>query len=99
MSVAVIGGIDRLRRLYEKKGLEFGFKVKVFSQKAPGIRKRLNGVKGLVLFTDTVSHRLVKEALMVARKQGIPVERSHSSSLNGLHRSLQGLSYDLITRN
>ena len=92
MSVAVIGGIDRLKRLYEKKGMEFGFKVKVFSQQAPNIRKRLRGVKGLVLFTDTVSHGLVREALIVARQQGIPVERSHSSSLTGLQKSLQGLS-------
>ena len=92
MSVAVIGCIDRLRRFYEKRGCEFGYKVKVFSHQIPNIRKRLNGFKGIVLFTDTVSHNLVKEVLYVARKNGIPIERSHSSSLSGLHKSLQGLS-------
>lgn len=92
MSVAVIGGIDRLKRLYEKKGIEYGYKVKVFSQQVPNIRKRLNSVEGIVLFTDTVSHNLVKEVVHVARRQGIPVERSHSSSLSGLQRSLQVLS-------
>ena len=92
MSIAVIGGMDRLKRFYEKKGFEFGYKVKVFSQQVPNIRKRLTGVKGVILFTNTVSHNLVKEVVHVSRKHGIPVERSHSSSLSGLQRGLKSLA-------
>jgi len=92
MSVAVIGGINSLKKYYQKRGLEFGYRVRVFNQKVPNIRKRLNGVKGIVVFTDTVSHNLVKDVVSVARKQGIPIERSHSSSVAGLQRSLACLT-------
>ena len=92
MSVAVIGGIDSLKKFYKKRGLQFGYDLKVFNQKVPNIRKRLNGCIGIILFTDTVSHNLVSDVVSVARKQGIPIERSHSSSLSGLQKSLMGLN-------
>ena len=92
MSVAVIGGINSLKKFYQIRGLEFGYEVKVFNQKVPNIRKRLNGCIGIILFTDTVSHNLVSDVVNVARKQGIPIKRSHSSSISGLKRSLEGLT-------
>jgi len=92
MSVAIIGGINSLKKFYQKRGLEFGYEVKVFNKKVPNIRKRLNGFVGIILFTDTVSHNLVSDVINVARKQRIPVERSHSSSISGLKRSLEGLT-------
>ncbi len=92
MSVAVIGGLDRLKPLYTQKGKKRGLKLKIFSQRVPNLAQRLNGFQGIVLFTDTVSHSLVREVVRASRKYGIPIERSHSSSLAGLQRSLNGLT-------
>ncbi len=92
MSVAVIGGLDRLKHLYTQKGKKRGLRIKIFSQRVPDMGKRLNGFNGIVLFTDTVSHSLVREVVIASRKYGIPIERSHSSSLAGLQRSLNGLA-------
>ena len=94
MSVAIIGGLDRLKRNYEKAGLNMGFNVKCFFQRIPHIRKRLNGVKGIVIFTGTTSHPLVHEVLRTAKQFNIPVERSHSSGISSLKRCLDELSFE-----
>ncbi len=93
MSVAIIGGLDRLKRNYEKIGLNMGLNVKCFFQRIPDIRKRLNGVKGIVIFTGTTSHPLVIEVLQAARQFNIPVERSHSSGVSSLKRCLGELNF------
>ena len=79
MSVAIIGGLDRLKKYYEKTGDNMGFDIRCFFQRIPDIRKRLNSVKGIIIFTGTISHPLVTEVLRAAKHLNIPVERSHSS--------------------
>ncbi len=88
MSIAILGGLDRLKRNYEKTGKELGFKVKLFSQRVPDMQKRLSGVHGIVLFTDTISHPMVREAMRVAKRCNIPVGRTHASSVSGLKKCL-----------
>lgn len=88
MSIAILGGLDRLKRNYEKTGKQLGFEVKFFSQRVPGMSKRLNGVHGIVLFTDTISHPMVKEAMNAAKRYNIPVGRTHTSSVSSLKKCL-----------
>ncbi len=90
MSVAIVGGLDRLRRSYEKKCRDMGYNGKVFSQRIPNLAKRMTGVDRIIIFTGTVAHPMVEEATRVARVQGIPLERSHSSSISALKRCLEG---------
>ena len=92
MSVAIVGGLDRLRRLYEKKCVDMGYQVKVFSQRVPNLASRMNGVDGIIVFTRTVAHPMVEEANRVAKMFNIPLERSHSSSVSALKRCLEGFS-------
>ncbi len=92
MSVAIVGGLDRLKRLYEKKCVDMGYQVKVFSQRVPNLATRMNGVNGIIIFTGTVAHPMVEEATRVARMWNIPLERSHSSSVSALKRCLEGFS-------
>ena len=89
MTVAILGGIDRLKQNYEKQGKNFGVNLRVFSQRVPNLPKRLGDVKGIVLFTGTISHPMVVEASQAAKKYGIPIERCHSSSISGLKRCLE----------
>jgi len=83
MSVAIIGGLDRLKRFYEKKGKEMGFdQVKVFSRRVPRLGKRLSSFDSIVIFTGTVAHPMVEDVLRVARKSNIPVGRSRNSGVS-----------------
>ncbi|MBT3414583.1 MAG: DUF2325 domain-containing protein [Nitrospina sp.] len=92
MSVAIVGGLDRLKRLYEKKCVDMGYQGKVFSQRVPNLANRMTGVNAIVIFTGTVAHPMVEEATRVARTWNIPLERSHSSSVSALKRCLEGFS-------
>jgi hypothetical protein len=92
MSVAIVGGLDRLKRLYEKKCVDMGYEGKVFSQRIPNLANRMTGVDGIIIFTGTVAHPMVAEAKRVARMWNIPLERSHSSSVSALKRCLDVFS-------
>ena len=92
MSVAIVGGLDRLKRLYGKKCVDMGYQGKVFSKQVPNLANRMTGVNGIVIFTGTVAHPMVEEATRVARMWNIPLERSHSSSVSALKRCLEGFS-------
>ena len=90
MSVAIIGGLDRLKRSYEKECRGRGFDVRVFSKRVPNMARRIQGVDCIVIFTGTVAHPMVTEAVRVGRAQKIPVDRCHSSSLSALKHCLNG---------
>jgi hypothetical protein len=92
MGVAIIGGLDRLKRSYEKECNSRGFNARVFSQQIPNMARRMNGVERILIFTGTVAHPMVTEAVRVGKEQNIPVERSHSSSISALKRCLNRLS-------
>ena len=92
MNIAILGGLDRLKRNYEKTGNELGFQVKLFSQKVPNMDKRLNGVNGIVIFTGMISHAMVKQVTRVAKHCDIPVYRTQSSSVSGLKRCLDSFA-------
>ena len=92
MGIAIIGGLDRLRRSYEKECRNRGFDASVFSQRIPNMARRMNGVQRILIFTGTVAHPMVTEAVRVGKEQNIPVARCHSSSISALKRCLNGLS-------
>ena len=86
MSVAIIGGLDRLKRSYEKECRSRGFDARVFSQRIPNMARRMNGVQRILIFTGTVAPPMVTEAVRVGREHNIPIDRCHSSSVSALKR-------------
>jgi hypothetical protein len=92
MGVAIIGGLDRLKRSYEKECSSRGFDARVFSHQIPNMARRINGVGRILIFTGTVAHPMVTEAVRVGKEHNIPVYRCHSSSISALKRCLNGLS-------
>ena len=92
MSVAIIGGLDRLKNVYKVQGSRMGFKVKLFGHRVPGMGKRISGVDAIVVFTGAVAHGIAAEAAQAARLFNIPIRWSHSNSAGGLKRSLAGLA-------
>ncbi len=89
MSVAILGGLDRLKSFYLKQGRELGFpELKVFAKRVPNMTGRLKGMGGIIIFTDTVSHDMVGNAVQAGKNYGIPIVRSHSSSVSSLKKCL-----------
>jgi len=93
MSIAILGGLDRLKKSYERKGKDLGYSVKVFSQRVPNMGQRLVGVDGIVIFTGTVAHPMVEDARRVARKYNIPIGRTQSSSVSAFKRCLTDILF------
>ncbi|MEG1448882.1 MAG: DUF2325 domain-containing protein [Oscillospiraceae bacterium] len=88
MSVVIIGGNDRMHRLYKDVCKDYGYKAKVFTQMQTDIKKKIGNPDLLILFTNTVSHKMVNCALCEAKKCNMDIERCHSSSISALHNIL-----------
>ncbi len=80
MSIVIVGGNDRMVYEYKKLCKNYGCKVKVFTQMASDFKSKIGTPDLLVLFTNTVSHKMVVSALQESVKKNVAVERSHSSS-------------------
>ena len=78
MSIVIIGGHDRMVGQYKKICKQFHCKAKVFTHL-------------IVLFTNTVSHKMVKCAVEEAGRCNADVIRCHTSSKNALEEILGGV--------
>mgnify|MGYP003301867616 CR=1 FL=1 len=85
MGVVIIGGNECMVCQYEKICKQHGCKAKVFAKESGNFKRQVGTPDLMVLFTNTVSHKMVKTAMDVAKKNGIRVERLHSSSAAALN--------------
>jgi hypothetical protein len=90
MSIAIIGGMDRLKNLYERQAKDLGYKVKFFGRKVPNLGKRISKVDGIVILTGMVAHHMVAEVNRTARLRSIPILHIPTSSAMGLKKVLLG---------
>ena len=88
MSIVLVGGLDKMHAEYKRKGQQFGHDVKVYTQMPTRFEKMIGAPDGIVVFTGTSSHKMVKTALGYAKKKNIPVIRCHNSSSNSLENSI-----------
>ena len=63
MSIVIVGGHDRMVAQYKKICKSYKCKCKVFTQMEADFGKKIGCPDVLVLFTNTVSHKMVKCAL------------------------------------
>ncbi len=84
MSVVIIGGNECMVCQYEKICKQYGYKCKVFAKERSGFKKKLGTPDLMVLFTNTVSHKMVNSAVTEAKRNKIPLARTHSSSAAAL---------------
>lgn len=89
MSIVIIGGHDRMVCNYKEICKRYRCKAKVFTQMPSDLRKRIGCPDLCVLFTNTVSHKMVKCAVEEARKNDVNIVRSHSSSGTALAQILE----------
>ena len=88
MRVVIIGGNDRMVCQYKKVCKQFNCKAKVFTQMSANLSKQIGSPDLIVLFTNTVSHKMVISASQEAKKNNIPVARIHTSSASALKCAL-----------
>ena len=80
MSIVIIGGNECMVCQYEKICKDYGCKAKVFAKEKGCLRKKLGNPDLMILFTNTVSRKMVNTAVAEAKKNRIRIARTHSSS-------------------
>ena len=84
MSVVIIGGHDRMIAQYKKICKAHNCKAKVFTQMSGSLDKQIGNPDLLVLFTNTVSHKMVRCAVDEAMRRNCNIVRCHTSSGSAL---------------
>ncbi|MCI5960562.1 MAG: DUF2325 domain-containing protein [Ruminococcus sp.] len=87
MSVVIIGGNECMVGRYEKLCREYSCKAKVFAKTVNGIRN-FGTPDLLVLFTGTMSHKMLYSAAEQAKKRNIRVAHSPTASVTALRSIL-----------
>ena len=84
MSIVIIGGNERMVYQYEDICRGYGCRAKVFAKESGALKKKLGCPDLLILFTSTVSHKMV----VSASQENIPIAHVHTSSASALHNAL-----------
>lgn len=83
MSVVIVGGNECMIRQYKDLCSAYKCKAKVYPKMTNGL-KNIGTPDLLVLFTNTVSHKMIRCALSEVKGQNIKIARSHTSSMAAL---------------
>lgn len=89
MSVVIIGGHDRMVCQYKKICKEHQCKAKIFTQMSGNLKDQIGSPDLIILFTNTVSHKMVKCAVAEAEKNNANIVRCHTSSKTALDEILE----------
>ncbi len=89
MSVVIIGGNECMERQYKDLCEEYSSRAKVFTKMSGGLRNKIGSPDLLVLFTSTMSHKMLHCALSETRGGNTVIARSHSSSMAALKNILE----------
>lgn len=88
MSVVIVGGHDRMVRQYKQICKKHHCKAKVFTQMSANMRDQIGRPDLVVLFTSTVSHKMIHCAVDEATKCNADIVRCHTSSATALNEIL-----------
>jgi hypothetical protein len=88
MSVVIIGGNDRMVCRYRDICREYGCEAKVYTQPKTNLKCLMGAPDLIVLFTNLVSHEMIRIVKKKAAAQAIPLVRSHCASCNSLRNVL-----------
>ena len=94
MSIVIVGGNERMVCQYEDICKGYGCKAKIFAKEKGAMKKKIGLPDLLILFTSTVSHKMVNCAVEEAKRKSIPVCRCHTSSAAALEGSFGSIAPD-----
>ena len=80
MSVVIVGGHDRMVSQYKKICKEHKCKAKVFTQMSANLSSQIGSPDMVLLFTNTVSHKMARCADDEAERANANNIRCHTSS-------------------
>ncbi len=89
MSIVIIGGHDRMVCQYKKICKSYNCKAKIFTQMSANLKDQIGSPDLVVVFTSTVSHKMVRCVLTEAERCKADVIRCHTSSGSALNEILQ----------
>lgn len=89
MSVVILGGNECMVRQYKEVCSRHGHEAKIFTHLKTDMRGKIGTPDLLVLFTNTMSHKLLRSALNETRGGDTIIARSHSSSIAALKNILE----------
>ncbi len=87
MSIVIIGGNERMERQYSDLCKSYSCKAKVFTKNA-GNMKCVGSPDLIVVFTGTVSHKMLRSVQHETKGKNVPVVHCHSSSMSALRSVL-----------
>lgn len=88
MSIVIVGGHERMESQYKKICKEHNCKAKVFTKMTVNFKNQIGCPDLMILFTSTVSHKMVNCAMAESEKSNISITRSQSSSASALKEIL-----------
>ena len=89
MSIVIIGGNECMVRQYKDLCRSYQYSAKVIPKMGGTLKGRLGNPDLLILFTDTISHKMVRNALNETKGQVTAVCRCRSSSMSALRDVLE----------
>lgn len=98
MCVALIGGMDRLKREYLTEAEKIGIRLRIFTKSETGIDKKVKGSDAIMIFTNKISHRAKREVMNIAKVNKIKVVMCHSCGVCSLRDCLLRLTNREIDR-
>lgn len=89
MSIVIVGGHERMECQYKDICKKFNCKSKVFTKCKRNLDSLIGDPDLIVLFTNPVSHEMIKVAKKTASAKGISLVQSHCGSGNSLKTILE----------
>ena len=96
MCVVIVGGNECMECQYRKICKHYGYKSKILLKEKSSLKDKIGEPDLLVLFTNTVSHKMVNSSLSISKKKNIPFVRCHSSSASALKKILSEKTKELV---
>ena len=87
MSVVIVGGNECMTRRYMELCEAYNCKAKVYPKLAGGMRN-VGSPDLVILFTNTMSHKMLRSVLCATKGSGTRIARCHTSSIAALKNIL-----------
>lgn len=89
MSVVIVGGNECMVRKYKDLCKEYNCRAKVFTKMTTQMKNKIGSPDLMVLFTGTMSHKMVRCALSEAKTQDTIIARAQTGSMTSLREILE----------
>ena len=88
MSIVMVGGNKCMERRYLDTCRQYGCRAKVFNQMHGELRRKIGSPDLVIVFTNSVSHKMLITASVEARRCSVKLTHCHDS-LNALEHVLK----------